>query len=229
MFNKRGEFLKTLMRILLLFCSLAQVTYADSQFSQPLTDQWNSDTDPASYLFMVADTEKFSPNGFQDGNYHITVNNARSSLYGLNYFGRLTSEDSTRAKNIDLWLKTSFEFSSIETTFAPSDPQSNLETVSGQVLTGRLGAGPVLTYDLNSYLKPFIGAEVWAFAYRTSNPQAVEFIGQGFMLEPMIGINSKIYGSLRGVLQLGYNHVLTSQGELFSDGTSLTFGLGAAL
>jgi len=224
--------LKNLFAISLVFFLNCQHSYADSQVSkiQNYSEDWAQEASPSSYLFFVYDHSALTNTHFDDAHYHVVINSSVSSLFGVNYFARLTSAPDAKANSFNLWLHTSVEAGSLGTSLIQNDSISNVSAINGQLLTGRLGAGPMLSYDLNSYIRPFIATEIWGYAYRTSNADVVDFSGQGFILEPMVGIESKVFSSIHAMLQLGYNHSLTnSLGSLFNNNTSVSFGLGATL
>ena len=223
--------MKRITIVLGVFFLFTQICFAENQVvgALPYSNQWEYEK-PDSYLFLVYDPQSFSSMTIAHGDYKISFG-SKSSFYGINYFTKLGSLLAPAKKDLAVWLRTSLEFSTPSTGISPGADAAPLSSASstGQMFMGRIGAGPMLTWDLNSFLKPFAGAELWGYAYRhTASINSADFTGEGLMLEPMIGIESRIIDPVHAMVQVGYNQsILNSSSSILGNGTSLSFGLGA--
>lgn len=235
----KGYFMNRLALFLGLFLLYSNISYAESQNanqvvgSLPYSNQWEYEK-ADSYIFLVYDPQSFSSANIKHGDFNVSLSSTKTSLYGLNYYTRLTSLLSSGAtelkqKDLALWLRFSLEFSNPGTTLSSDTAPLSSASDTGQLFMARAGAGPMLTWDLNSFIKPFLGVELWGYAYRHSaSINSVDFSGQGMMLEPLLGIESRILAPVHAMAQLGFNRALSSSSSsILTNSTSVSFGLGA--
>ena len=226
--------MKRITVVLGLLLLIAQNSFAESQSTNqvvgalPYSNQWEYEK-PDSYLFLVYEPQAFSATNIVHGDYNISLA-SKASLYGINYFTKLNSLLPPAKKELALWLRLSLEFSTPSTGIAPEAgaPLSSASN-SGQIFLGRVGAGPMLTWDLTSFLKPFMGTELWGYAYRhTAAINSADFTGQGLMLEPMLGVETRIIEPVHAMVQVGYNQsLLHSSSAIIGNSAEVSFGLGA--
>jgi len=224
--------MKRITVVLGLFLLVAQSSFAENQSenqvvgSLPYSNQWEYEK-PDSYLFLVYDPQSLSSATIVHGAYNISTD-SKASLYGVNYFTKLGSLLPPAQKELALWLRLSLEFSSPSTGISSDTPLSTASS-TGQIFLGRVGAGPMLTWDLTSFLKPFVGTELWGYAYRhTASINSADFTGQGLMIEPMLGVETRIIEPVHAMAQVGYNQsLLHSSSGIIGNGASVSFGLGA--
>lgn len=227
--------MRSISLIFLLFFTLASASpAAEKQVvgSLPYSNQWEFEKSD-SYIFLVYDPQTFSTTSIRHGDFNVGLGNSKTALYGLNYYTKLTTLASTGQSHLEkelaAWLRFSLELAnpstSLDSDTAPISSASN----TGQLFMGRVGAGSIITWSLTSFLRPFIGAELWGYAYRHSaSINAVDFSGQGFMIEPLVGAETRIIEPIHAVAQVGFNRMLSSSHQsILGSSTSVSLGIGA--
>jgi len=225
-----GAIMKRIILNIGLLLFLTQTTFAENQVvgTLPYSNQWEYEK-ADSYLFLVYDPQSFSSTNIRHGDYNISLLSSKTAFYGINYFTKLSSLLPPEKKELAIYLKFSLEFSTPSTGISSDTTALSSASNTGQLFLGRVGAGPTLSWDLSPFLKPFVGAEFWGYAYRhTASINSADFTGSGLMVEPMVGLEAKIIDPVHAMAQLGFNHSLvSSESTLLGNSTAVSLGLGA--
>ena len=197
--------------------------------SLPYSNQWKYEK-ADSFLFFITETESIRQTEFNKDVFQAKLNSDRLNLFGLYYLTRIgnfwASETST--KDLSFWLRFTLEFAAPSTQITAQNTDLSSASSSGQFFLGRMGIGPEISWSLSPYFKPFAATEVWGYTYRHSaSITAIDFSGQGFMLEPMIGFQSQLFQPLSATAKIGFPQKLNSNSStLISSSTSLSLGMG---
>ena len=197
--------------------------------SLPYSNQWEYEkTD--SMLFVTYDSQTLVSSQFSKNNFNAKFPSTSVGLYGLNYLIRMSDVMSAQEghKNLSLWLKSSLGFAAPSSSISSADTPLSSASNTGQLFLGKLGTGPMLSWDLNTFIRPFIAAEFSFYTYRhTAGISTIDFSGQGVLFEPMVGVESKLIDPVHIIAQVGYTRALSrGDSSLLTDGTSVALGLG---
>jgi hypothetical protein len=110
-----------------------------------------------------------------------------------------------------------------------SDFSINAASESVYLSAGMARLGPVLAYDLASWLQPYVGVEIAPFVFRQSSSMSVaETQGAGALFGTVAGLHLPAFFSQRASIyaEVRNSKVLSDEKQVFGSSTSVTGGVG---